>query len=269
MANQVIHLDVKLTNSIAEVRLNDIPLARYDGNQQDYKSLPVPRYLIDGVNTLEVIINPGPMPRTFRNEYEQATSATGVAIDAKLVRYPEGVYSGDPSGVVLTQLAWSGRAESTKWPRILKSETDIGVQSGRWRWQDADVLTPPEVESKEVFALVEALHAAMSKGESERAFQLSRIRFEEAYRAYPASNPSDMGRDFRLAISKRFKEGTWELRPLDPKDYNFRLVARGKMIQCIYKDWKPVIQAKPVGQYREYLLPVFISRLEKTFRIVR
>ena len=59
---KMIHVEMEHKNCSAEVYINDIPLDKYDAGDQPFISIPAHEYLIDGINKLELVVNPGPTP---------------------------------------------------------------------------------------------------------------------------------------------------------------------------------------------------------------
>ena len=62
----MIHYELRLEGCVAEVWLNDIPLARVDGTKMAVHTRVAHGYLVPGENVLELVAAPGATPAVSR-----------------------------------------------------------------------------------------------------------------------------------------------------------------------------------------------------------
>ena len=247
-AQTVIHAELVVKNCTAEIMLNDIPIERLDGKEWPRISEPVATNLKDGINRLELVINPGTSPSTSRTD-KRLLNKKGISVHARLVSYPVDVYPSDVKGDVLIDLKWEGGAEDKEqeFPVILQGEADLGKQYGEWIWANAEKITLDEKTITEINGIIRTIHSAYSAGNSEPINLLMKdYLFTDISKAYGVQKPEDLAREFDEYLKDLKAESPktgWRVLPLKPEEFDFRVVGNGKLVQCLDKNWKDVIQS--------------------------
>ena len=254
---KVLHLDFCVDECAAEVYINGIPLKYYKSPHQ-FVSMPLLPYVVEGINTLELVIDIGLTPSRAKEASEvvdnpKRTREEGFA-EAKVVRYPEGVYPGDPAGEVLATLGFDVIAATDKKPRIARATFEIkkGDEPNlmRWAWVDAKKIDLKK-DGEEIRKTVEYVWQCFSKGDyTAEMFALKKICLQEDTHAYPAGRGVDgTRRRMEQYLSSLIAEPDWGIVPLDPDQFDFRLCADGRLVQIISKDWVPTVRSVPLKDY--------------------
>jgi hypothetical protein len=269
----VVYAEMSLTNCRAELYLNGIPVGRRQAGQLPEFSVSVQQFLIDGKNLLELVINPDSTPSLARSGSADSVMAGGRA-EARLVRYPEGVYPGDPQGKVLIKVSWGGENRSVEknpagYPLVVSRTADLGPQFGRWCWQDAPRLTLDPATRDSIAAVIRTVREALAKGDPDPIVELSRISYEEGARAYPATTSAWLEGRFRKFLARAAQKPGWCIDPVDPSDWDLRLVADGRLVECLARDWRPIVRTKPLPDDEPYEFPMLLGRIDGKWRIVR
>ena len=275
---KVLQLDFFVSRCEAEVYINGIPIRYYKEHAQA-SSVPLLPYVIEGMNTLELVIDPGPTPSKALEgaevvENAKRTNEKGFA-EAKVVRYPDGVYPGDPSGEVLATLGFDVIAATAKKPRIARATFEIkkGDEPNlvRWAWVDAKKIDLKKDEEN-IRRTVEYVWQCFSRGDfTGEMFALNQVSFQESFHAYPASldvdaNRRDMEEYFRNLAAKP----DWAVEPLDMNQFDFRLCADDRMVQIINKNWMPTVRSlmmKSSGRVINYAM--FLGKVNGKFVALR
>ena len=266
-----IQIDLEHKNCSVEMRLNDIPIRKYDAKEQPFVSVSAGYYLVDNVNTLELIINPGPTPsqaRTGNTEMPQDEIYAAL----KLVDYPLGVYPGDPSGKILAKIEYTGLAgKNDTFPKTLTYRVDLGKQHVRWAWQDGADIKLDNDTKKEIMSLLMELRDAFTKGDGQKILDLAKMRLGDGDRANPAVDRNKQNQRFIEHFKEYESYPDWGMEPLSPLEADFRIVAGGKMVECIRNDWQPLIISKPLKDWDgdRYDYRVFLSKIKGKLHIVR
>jgi len=267
-----IHAELELTECSGELWLNGIPLPGQPSRRPTFEiSVPVNHLLVTGRNELELWVDVDGKPSESHRPRHAPASPAAIAV-ARLVAYAPGVMASPENGRVLAVLEYRGVGDgSVDAPRVRRLSVDLGMSFGPWAWQKAPVLTLDEPTLREAVAVVGEVHAALFGGDAARLFDLVRTRWEEADRAYPGRDDAadrsshaawvaELGRDPRRRV------------PLDPARHDFRLVAGGRMIECIDEDFFPAIrvaQEIEPGRWAAAPYPLSLARIGPRLSVVR
>ena len=265
--NKMIQVEMEKRNCDVEVYVNGIPMRR-SLFSQPFNSITAHQYLIDGANEIELVIFPGSTPSQARLG-KQEHDVTGVYAEARLVKYPVGVYPRDPSGEVLTKITWHGQTnEKEVFPKIVSMKSDLGPMFGRWIWQDSEKLVLNKHTMDEITKYVKEFHSAFLKGDGRNILNSGKMRFDAVYRAYPGRNrENDDALDLR-DIKERQDNPAWKVTPLNPTQFDFRLCAGNRLVEIVNKDWKPTIRGIFEDTGEEYSYRMFLSRINGKFHMV-
>jgi hypothetical protein len=265
----MIYAEAEVSGALAEFYVNGIPSWRRIGRPGErFASVPVHQHLVDGSNEIELLIEPGPTPSSARVPREPHRAA-GIEAFVRLVRYPVDVYPGDASGEVLAEARFRGEeGRDEPFPYVLRAEADLGPLFGRWAWQDADPIAITATVRNEVEELVRRVHEAFAAGDPMPIVMLCDLCFAEGSRAYPARSAEALASGFAESLRESAQQPDWEMVPLDPERFDFRLCAGGRMIECIDRDWQPTVRSRPQAD-GDFPFPMFLSRIGRELVIVR
>jgi len=266
----IIYAELQISNCKAEGFINGIPFRMIDSSEKPRVSMPVNQYLVDGINDIELIINPGPTPTASR-EGENVMNAEGISAEFRLVKYPVGVFVGDEeSGEELCRVSWSGEEGKEEiFPMSLRIGKGLGPVFGPCLWQGADVLKMNDKTVQQVTEFVKMVYDAYSEGNPDVINELAANRLDEGYRAYPQRDRSTMGQRFAVNLKKRAAQEWWSMLPFETDQFDLRLCAGDRMVECIREDWQPIVAAKLEGSDVVFSYPMFLSRVNGEWIIVR
>jgi len=135
---EMVHIDLQVESCNAEVFLNGIPVGFINHKKQTFLSLQVHKYLLNGENELELIINPGKTPSTARSKTDLPKPSNGMIAKTRITRYKQGEYADGENGTPLCEIIWTGNESDIQFPLILKKATQITRQNPPTAWPDAD-----------------------------------------------------------------------------------------------------------------------------------
>lgn len=268
---KMIHMDVQKVGCNVEVYVNGIP-TRHSILKQPFSSLPVHPFLIDGENEIEVVVNSGLTPTQSRQGSKEMDT-TEMEVKAQLVKYPPNVIPGEGEGEILANLAWKGQANTKiAFPKVISTKVNLGKVFGEWGWQKAEKINLNPVEIQGIVAYLKVFHEALSNGDGKKVLELVKLRFDENGRAFPTVDRKKEELEFVSNIENfKKKYPDWKMLPLDPEFFDFRVVAGGRMVEIINKDWQPTIRGTYTfhGKKEEYPYRLFLSKIKGKWVVVR
>lgn len=260
-------------NCTAEFYLNDIPIVMRSQDGGRLFGGQVNELVVDGINEIDAVIYPGPQPG-------QALSGPGgkrdrfVAADAKvfaaLSTYPPGAVVGGPDRKQLIRMEWA--ADPDGWPEVLpkvmSAAQDLGPLLGEWAWEGAPRITLDEDTCQEIADFLGVLHAALAAGDPEPFIEAGAIRLEEVEKAFDLK-PGSKAEHVRKVTLRDAAEPWWGLQPLNPANFDLRLCAADRLVECIGRDFQPVLKETPdedggVGHY-----DMLLAKIDDRWQIVR
>ena len=249
-----------------EFLLNGIPLARL-GDQVFVQSQSVAELVRSGANRLEIVLEPGPSPRSARFHEREVDRTKGTArlevfeIDPDLPAQPE---YGRVLGAVRLELPPDEPAVR-RGPTILSA---VFEASGRPRWQfeETPVLSIDEALEREALEVVEQVAAAFRAGDVEAYLRLAQPALSDALKAYPAHSEASLRGDVEEVMEWYLANRAF-MRPREVSDFEPRLVAEGRLIECVNRDFTPALRL--VGPDVELPYSMFLGRVDGALRIVR
>ncbi|TFH64853.1 MAG: hypothetical protein E4G91_04505 [Candidatus Zixiibacteriota bacterium] len=267
MEETIIHADLLIENfkdQQAELYVNDIPVARVGGKLQPWASVPVPEYVIDGANTLTVVIGIGNTPSVAKAGIANEKCDPEMAVHARIVRMKEGEPARSGSGEMLVEIKWNGKKEEP-FPVTVSAKGDLGKQLGAWQWQSADALTLDSATYESAAKFISEINAAYTGGKPDPIIKVAKFKHSEAGRAYPEYGDVVFDDMFREQMEMTSKEPNWKPYALPRNEYDLRLVANGRLIEAVAKDWRPILRMED----GDYAFPMHIGKVKGEWQILR
>lgn len=259
-------LECEVENCDAEFYFNDIPIIRRGTDHGRFYKGQSNQYVVDGLNEIAMIINPGPTPKEAipgENKKRKRSVAQGASARAKLALYPFGAVAGGPDGKELMSIQWKAPEQEQLqfFPRAVSTQADLGPVFGKWEWEDLPRIELNDTDLEEIKAFLEVLHQSLAAGDPEFFIEFSDMRLKGTEQAYLLP-PGDRANLIRQVTQMDAAESWWGMQPLDPENFDFRLCAQDRLVECIAKDWQPVLKENPddqdgVGTYYMLLGKVF------------
>lgn len=271
MARQI-HAELELTDCSGELWVNGLPVPGQPAPRPSFEvSVPIHHALVSGMNALELWVDVAGKPSENRTPRQAPPTPTAVAV-ARLVAYDAGSIATPANGEVLVTLPYRGADDpTTEAPRVRRVSLDLGRPFGPWAWEKAPVLTLDEATLREAQGVVREVHAALFSGDARRVEELIRLRWEEMDRAYPGADDAADRAGHARWIAELAGDPRRRI-PLDPSRHDFRLIAGGRMIECIDDDFFPSLRvAQEVEPERWAAAPYTLSlaRVGGRLRVVR
>lgn len=264
-------LEFQVENCDAELYFNDIPIILRGPDHGRFFKAPANHYLIDGVNEMAIIINPGETPGIAISgsfQERRRASAEGAFSIAKLMVYPYGAIAGGPSGQEIMRVEWiADDNREYAFPAVIAVQQDLGTAFGKWEWEDLDQIELNDSAKAEIADFLDALRISLEAGNPEPFIETSRPRLESAERAY-GLRPGERADLIREVTKMDASKSWWGMEPLDTEQFDFRMAAKGRLVECIGKDWKPVLKEKPDPEGGVSTYSMFLGKSNGTWHII-
>lgn len=212
---------------------------------------------------------------------------SSLSFNVKLTIYEVGVIAGAADGEVLLELNWNAResaeilraknyefplAEENAvgaqiFPIYLTKKGDLGEMFGAFQWLNAKPLTLDEDTIDEVTQFIFFIRDLIEEGDADSILDISDGKYREIAAAYNLSSEERAGL-FRQLLTQESAKPYWIFETPEDEEISLRLCARGKLIECIGHDWKPVIRGVPSPEGR-FMFPMLIGKLDEDWLIMR
>lgn len=231
MNDEVLYLDLRAKDCVAEAFLNGVPVARAGVGEPLRQSVPVEHHAIEGDNRLEIVLErppaePPPEP------------APPPKVVCRLAFFRDGDNAdSDAYGRTIAEIVL-GRAQD--WDHAHVVDVDPHLPGARPSWVDADVLTMTSELLDGVERVVAALGSALADGDQPALDALLAPLIDDYARAYPL-----MGRAGVLETNRRLllycRDGGARLVAAERSAWRLRLAARGRLVDLRRDDGGPLL----------------------------
>ncbi len=269
-----------LQNVTGEVRVNGVPVFTVPEELgATDQTIPVNGLVIAGMNRVDLLLDIAGSPSASTRPREKRANKEAKAV-IRVLRFPSNgpVFALPIPANIVAYREWLGdKDESDEAPRIVSLTFDAGAGfGGPWSWQSAPALVLDEPTLEEARVICDHVRSTIVRGKANELLALAEIRFREVGEAFGAtSDAEDIAQLERwLAIYEREPE---RVLPIDPAQFDFRLVADDRILQPLNRDWShPVrmLQAvtdqddNPMGDM-EIPYSLLLARIGGKLRIVR
>jgi len=266
-------LECSVEKCVAEFYINDIPITRRGPQYGKMLNGPMNQMIKDGVNALEIVVNPGDIPSESYlgsgGKRRRLTPEDGAFAKAKISKYPKGAVVGGPDEEELMAVEWAAEKDRIEmFPKVVSAAADLGQIFGPWQWEGGSRIALEEETLKEIFDFVLEIHGYLVVADFEPFIEFSLPRSSDTDLAY-GKTPGQSAEEVRIEMERCTNNSWWSMKPLKPDDFDFRLCGCDKMIECISKEWKPVIEEEPDEEGSISRYPMMIGKIDGKWRIVR
>jgi hypothetical protein len=227
----------KTKNLRVEIWINDIPAVLIPfAEKETTVSVPLNENIIAGVNKIGAMLHAAPLSSKSADPWADDPAAAqyegAASLDLQVAVYADDQPVHKDGPPALTTIAWQGAAQPVP---HLEERTFPGVDAlDRWAWQEAEIF--PELDDalrQRALDYLAHLHGVLAAGDFADFIAESDVKIREYARAYGiAAAPVREGMSSALSSqSARFP-----LRPLPSDEVDLRLIASGRMIECLRKD---------------------------------
>jgi hypothetical protein len=219
-----------------EVRVNDIPVLRIDSedhNRPPRGAASAGLWLINGVNELRLVVL-----RTYTGSGTpdaRAWISTENGPDGLLTESPQ---ASDPGVIMLAE--WAPPAGNITAPKPIDIHKDLGQTAGDNLWAKAPRLTLDDQTRKKVGDFLASVRKALMKGDGNAmvTYQEPQIRDAASSSGMLVKDLQNMTREMARGWMKQHGP----LAPLNPPEWDFRIAADGRLIECLNKDGRPTLR---------------------------
>lgn len=265
MARAAVIVRVRVEGAAAEVRCNDIPMAHIEEGAPGV-TFPVNHVMVDGVNNVEVILRPGESPSKVRDG-DTAQPAEGVTVLVDASTYgPENIPGDDP-GTGLMRLRWDGAGEE-RFPYSVSGDFEVASPFAPWAWERAPVLALDGPTITEAADVIRAIHSAFARKDFNAVMRWKERATREVAVAYGedwAENEAAAAQ----ALHETWNEPGWAMEPLVAEHFDLRLVANGRLIEAIAKDWGPLLRGTEDAEGSRLSFPIYLGREAGALTVLR
>jgi hypothetical protein len=259
----------KTKNLRVEIWINDIPTVLIPaGEKETTVSVPLNENIIPDVNKIGAMLHAAPLASSSADPWPDDPAAAqysgGASLDLQVAIYADDQPVHKDGPPTLTTIEWQGGAQAVP---HLEERTFPGVEAlGRWAWQDAEVFAELDDGLRQrALDYLEHLHGLLSASDFETFVAESNVKIRDYAHAYgiPAG-PVRQG----MLSALRSQAGKFPLRPLTPDEVDLRLIAGGRLIECLRKDRHHALEFG-TGSGPSFFLPAKIGVAEGKWQMLR
>jgi len=273
MPNPRLIVRVQTNNLRAEVWLNGAPVAMlFPGEADTPVGVPVNEFAVLGGNVLGILLHAAPRPSAAGEPWasdDEAGSYTGPAsLSVRVAHYSpsESVAASNPAP--LATLEWQGLAAPL--PVMLERRFNVDFAYGPWAWQSAQRYESfDRVLRARAFDYLAYLHGLLAAGRIAEFVEINKLRLEEITRLAYGVSPQPLRRTLTQAIERHAANEEWSLLPLEAREIDLRLVAGGRMIECLRTNRHHALEYARKESPETFFLPAMIGVLGDSWQILR
>jgi hypothetical protein len=268
----IVHAQLEVFDTTAELWLNGIPVSRIENNPSrvPIENVAVAQLLIPGTNMLELLVEPGSHPSIGRSEKRELPFKKMSAF-ARLLRFRAGASGMKEEGELLGEVffRWEDASlDKQVFPQSSAVQIEMGAAYGRWGWQDAPELVVDDALIAEARAVLDEVESAIRSFHADRFWALTELQIKDVLRAYPAVTEAYLRSDLE-AMFNHYRDKPDPVMKRNPDDHDFRLVAGGRLLQCVDKDYSTSFKLRDPEDGTGVPYRIMLARVDGKLRIVR
>lgn len=273
MPNPRLIIRVQTKNLRAEVWLNGVPVVMFFPGEADTPvGVPVNEFALPGRNMVGVMLHAAPRASAAGEPWAahaDAASYTGPAsLSVRVGQYGPAESVAKATPPPLAVLDWQGVAAPL--PSMVERTFTLDYAYGPWAWQSAERYESfdPVLRAR-AFDYLSYLHGLLAQRRVEEFVAANALRLEEITRRAYGVSPEPMRRTLTRAIEQHAAGDEWSLLPLDPREIDLRLVANGRMIECLRTNRHHALEYARKEGPGTFFLPAMIGVLGNSWQILR
>jgi hypothetical protein len=270
MLQEIYYLRLHAAGCFAEAWLNGIAVSRVDPVYCRLDGRPVHDYLLPAKNIVTLVVSPGALAAQPFAPAAPDRGPPGRVAPRALLAGPRGVLPDDPAVRKLASLVWRPAPGAVVSPPVLlNAEAELPVWLPSWSWLEATPVAPSPELNQLVFVFVRRLAEGFRGGDPSLYLQFAGTRFREVAQAYAVKEEDTRTNFLRQWESVSARDGFQFSLP-DPAQLAVRVMAGGKMLDCIDANFQPILRAEPLENGSTPLLyPLRLSFFGRDVCIVR
>ncbi|MEZ4455203.1 MAG: hypothetical protein R2882_01445 [Gemmatimonadales bacterium] len=92
---------------------------------------------------------------------------------------------------------------------------------------------------------------------------------QETARAYELSPDVGVGWALRAVVAESRNQPHWSFPGVPRDQWDLRLVAGGRMVECIAADWEPILRSAADDEGNAFDIPLYLGRLGGRLQVLR
>jgi hypothetical protein len=170
---------------------------------------------------------------------------------------------------VLCKVEWTaGDTGSEVFPIERRGHVNLAAAFGRWAWQDAPALTLDDALVAEARAVLDAYGRALCRGSAAAFEQVIAATFADQVRAFP-DWPAAEQRELLARLCDHYRAAPDPGFSVDPARNDFRLIASGRVLQCVDDDFQGSLRLCDPDDGSEVRMPLCLARIDGVLRPIR
>jgi hypothetical protein len=259
----------KTRNLRVEIWINDIPaVLLLPSEKETTVSVPLNDNVILGTNKIGAMLHAAPLASKSQDPWPDDPTAgqySGPAsLDLQIAQYADDQPVHKDGTPAIATIDWQGPAQPVP---SLQERNFPGVNElGRWAWQDAEVFRAID-DALRLRALdyLRHLHGLLATAQFESFVAESELKIREYAHAYGiAVEPVRKG----MLSAWSSQAAKLKLRPWSPNEFDLRLVAGGRLIECLRTDRHHALEFAGNGG-PSFFLPTKIGIADGKWQILR
>ena len=270
MVQEIYYLRLNAAGCVAEAWLNGVAVSRVDPVNCLLDGRPVHDYLLPSKNVVTLVVSPGAQAALPFAPGDSYTAVPGMYATLDLLAGPRGVLPDDPAVRKLASLAWRPEPGSSVVPPVIRNaEAELPVWFPRWSWLDASPVVPSADLNKMVYVFVRRLAEGFRAGDPSIYMQYAGTRFREVAQAFGMTE-DEIRTNFLRQWQRLSVRTGFQFALPDPAQLAVRVMAGGKMLDCIDTSFQPILRSEKLEDGSTPLLyPLRLSFFGRDVQIVR
>ena len=246
--NWMIHVVAEVAGCDAEVYLNDVPIERLRQHESAALSLPVHPQIVAGPNELKLVVNPGPTPAQALHPGSGAPVGAAAQARARLLVVPLGAEPAPEAKSLLEVRFEAAGRPPAPGPLVQVASGSLPLGFGKRVWEHAPPLAAlsPELVAS-ALGFVAQVRDLLQRGEAQRLAPLLRPKIADAAASYGLDPEQELAA-FVQEWTAMARTPGWLLAPVTAETASLRLCAGGRFVQCVAKDWQPLIRSADMSE---------------------
>lgn len=259
MARSAVLLDVTLEGCDLELYVNDIPLVRVPAVAGG-GMFQCDHVLVQGENVFEVLLHPGSTPSVARTE-RRSLPSDGIAVEVRAALCPPGTAPGEVGTTALFRFGERLPGGPMEFPRSVKTTHAFDRTEGPWAWERAELLHLDGALLQEATRYVQSMHGSLARKSFPGFWAHNETAHREVARAFdvPLTERQSAAEG---ALNRQFADPAFAMAPLVAEQFDYRLVASGRLLECIAKDWRAVVRTEPDSEGNVMRFPIMVGRID-------
>jgi hypothetical protein len=263
-------LQVQAKNMRVEIRINDVPVALFAPEEAATPAeVPINEFLLSGRNVATAIIHAHPRPSLVYEVWspeQDRKVRQGEPASLQLKLSAQSISGAPVRDAASLQLNWTGLAAPL--PQALDKAFEVAGPVPKWAWTRANVLPAPEV-LETAFRALQQLHALLARKELAAFEKLLELKFSELTEGAYGVPAGPLRAGFVKGLSRCMQDPDWLLLPCERPDVDLRLVADGRMVECLRPTGHHALIYEKSGTEESFFLPTMLGHVDGSWQILR